>query len=125
MYEQLNEFKYKAETGRSYIIYFLKFWQAEGKEGDYVVKYQVRSEEKDFVWYGRISVERALTGLNIDAKELKSQTGEEIKNKIKTHLQKLLLAVLTRGLDKGYEEPNIEFVFCKEPPITKRTWRGS
>lgn len=119
MFQQLNEFKYTAETGVTYIIYFLKFWQA----GDYLIKYQIRNPDKDFFWYGRMSKERALTDLKISPKESKSITRGDFENKIKDHLQMLFISVMKKGLDKGFEEPNTEFIFYKEPFVTRRPWQ--
>jgi hypothetical protein len=123
MYEQLNEFKYTAQTGKTYIIYFLKFWQDKEKN-DYIAKYQIRSQDRDIVWYGRISKERALIDLNINAKDAKSMDKKELESKIVIHLKKLIITVMFKGLDKGYEEPNTEFVFYKEPLVAKRIWSG-
>jgi len=123
MFQPLNEFKYTAETGKSYIIYFLKFWQADDKKTDYIVKYQIRAPENDLFWYGRISKERALIDLKIDPKEMKAITEEELDNKIKDHLKMLLISVMKKGLDKGFEETNTEFIFYKEPLVAKRTWK--
>lgn len=121
MLQQLNEFKYKAETGKSYIIYFLKFWQ-DGD--DYIVKYQIRSEEKDLFWFGRISKERALIDFKIAPEEIKSIPKEEMDKKIKEHLMKLFTTVIKKGLDKGFEKPDTEFIFYKESFVTKRVWNG-
>lgn len=119
MLQQLNEFKYNAENGKNYIVYFLKFW----RDGDdYIVKYQIRSEEKDFFWFGRISKERALIDLKINLKESNSIPEQNLENKIKEHLMVLFTMVMKKGLDKGFEEPDIEFVFYKEPFVTKRIW---
>ncbi len=123
MYEQLNEFKYTAQTGKTYIIYFLKFWQDEENK-DYIAKYQIRSQDRDIVWYGRISKERALIDLNIIAKDAKSMDKKELESKIVIHLKKLIITVMFKGLDKGYEEPNTEFVFYKDPLVAKRIWSG-
>lgn len=121
MLQQLNEFKYNAETKKSYIVYFLKFWE-DG--GDYIVKYQIRGVNKDLFWFGRISKERALIDLKINSRELKSIPKEEVVKKIKEHLMILFTTVMKKGLDKGFEESNTEFVFYKEPFVTKRTWKG-
>ena len=72
MFQQPNEFKYTAATGKIYIIYLLKFWQADDKKDDYLIKYEIRSDEKDIYWYGRISRERALLDLKISPKDRKS-----------------------------------------------------
>jgi hypothetical protein len=123
MYEQLNEFKYTAQTGKEYIIYFLKYWIDDEKK-DYIAKYQIRSQDRDIVWYGRISKERALLDLSINAKELKSMDKKELESKIVVHLKKLIITVMFKGLDKGFEEPNTELVFYKEPLVAKRIWSG-
>ena len=123
MFRPLNEFKYTAETGKTYIIYFLKFWPARDNENDYVVKYQIRASDRDFFWYGRISRERALIDLKIDQEEIERIGKEGLENKIKDHLEMLLIATMKKGLDKGFEEPNTEFVFYKEPLVAKRNWR--
>jgi hypothetical protein len=118
MFQQPNEFKYQAVTGKNYIIYFLKFWSA----GDYLIKYQIRAPDKDFVWYGRISKERALVDLKLGSKEAKALGPEALELKIKTHLQALFISVMEKGLDKEFEEPNTEFVFYQGPFVTKRIW---
>jgi len=119
MFQQLNEFKYAAATGKNYIIYFLKFWTA----GDYIIKYQIRTPDKDFFWYGRMSKERALIDLKLTPKEAKAEAQEVLENKIKDHLQTLFISVVKKGLDKGFDEPNTEFVFYKEPFVTKKVWK--
>jgi hypothetical protein len=121
MFQQLNEFKYQAATGKDYIVYFLKFWTA----GDYIIKYEIRNPARDFFWYGRISKERALADLKLSPKEAKAQGPEELELKIKIHLQALFISVMEKGLDKGFEEPNTEFVFYKDPFVTKRVWEDS
>jgi hypothetical protein len=118
MFQQPNEFKYTAATGKAYIIYILKFWRAD----DYFVKYQIRGSQRDFFWYGRMSEERALLDLDIGKKEKKSISKEELENKIREHLEALFVSVMKKGLDRGFEETNTEFVFYKEPFVTKRTW---
>ena len=130
MYELLNEFKYTAQTKKEYIIYFLKYWLDEGardknEKGDYVAKYQIRSQDRDIVWYGRISRERALADLNINAKDARSMDKKELESKIVVHLKKLIITVMFKGLDKGFEEPNTELVFYSEPLVAKRIWQGS
>ncbi len=120
MFQTLNEFKYVAETGKSYIIYFLKFWQVGD---DYIVKYEIRATDRDFFWFGRISKERALIDLKIDPGDAKSIKEEELYQKIKEYLMILFTSVLKKGLDKGFEEPNAEFVFYKEPFVLKRFWQ--
>jgi hypothetical protein len=118
MFQQLNEFKYQASTGKNYVIYLLKYWPGD----DYVVKYEIRTPDRDFFWYGRISRERALTDLKLSAKEAKALALDVLETRIKTHLQQLFISVMEKGLDKGFEEPNTEFVFYKEPFVTKRIW---
>lgn len=54
MFKQLNDLKYDDKKGETYILYFLKFWKADDKKGDFITKYQIRSSDRDFVWYGRI-----------------------------------------------------------------------
>lgn len=116
MFQQLNEFKYKAATGKEYIIYFLKFWKVE----DYCIKYQIRGMEKDFFWYGCMSEERALIDLQISKKDKKSISRDDLEKKIKDHLEVLFVSVMKKGLDKDFEEPNTEFIFYKEPFVSKR-----
>ncbi len=116
MFMQLNEFKYKAATGKEYVIYFLKFWQ----DKDYCIKYQIRGADKDLFWYGRMSEERALIDLKISKKDRKSLSKEELGNQIKDHLEAIFVSVMKKGLDKGFEEPNTEFVFPKDPFVSKR-----
>jgi len=121
MFQQLNEFKYQAATGKNYVIYLLKYWPGD----EHVVKYEIRTPDRDFFWYGRISRERALTDLKLSAQEAKALAPDELEIRIKTHLQQLFISVMEKGLDKGFEEPNTEFVFYKEPFVTKRTWQES
>ncbi len=123
MFQPLNEFKYTAENGKDYIIYFLKFWQAADKKGDYVVKYQIRAPERDFVWYARMSLERFKKDTNLSAKELKSLSKQALEERVANHLKTLFTYVMRKGLSKGFEEPNIEFVFYIEPPIARRVWQ--
>jgi hypothetical protein len=123
MFEQLNELEYRARSGRKYVLYFLKFWQSEDN-GDYVVKYQIRAQERDIVWYGRMSRERALGDIGIEPRVLKETPPDTLEKMIKQHLQSVLVHVIKKGLDKGYEEPNAEFVFYCDQPITRRTWQG-
>lgn len=120
MFQSLNEFKFVAETGKSYIIYFLKFWQVDN---DYIIKYQIRAPDRDFFWFGRISKERALIDLKISSEDNRTMKKDELEQKIKEHLMILFTSVLKKGLDKGFEEPDTEFVFYKEPFITKRIWK--
>jgi hypothetical protein len=123
MFQQLNELKYKAETDKNYILYFLKFWKSEDKKNDYIVKYQIRGPDHDFYWYGRISKDRFVADTKMTAKQMKSLAKEELENQISEHLKKLTIYVIKKGLDKGVEEPNIEFVFYNKPPILKRIWQ--
>ena len=122
MFEQLNELKHTAENGRTYVIYFLKSWQSKDKKKDFIVKYQIRSSDKDFVWYARMSRERALNDLELTPKSKKSIPKEEMRSRIETHLKKTFVHVIKKGLDKGFYEPNTEFVFYKKPPVAKRVW---
>jgi len=122
MFQQLNEFKYEAETGKTYIIYFLKFWHAMAKPDDYVIKYQIRAAEKDFVWYGRISKARFMIDNKVADENIAAITKEELENRIQNHLGQLFIHVMKKGLDKGFEEPNSEFVFYKQPLVIKRVW---
>jgi len=122
MFEQLNELKYTAENGKTYIIYFLKFWQTKDKKKDFIVKYQIRSADKDFVWYARMSKERALSDLKLTQKDKKTMFKKEFISKIEKHLKQTFIYIIKKGLDKDFYEPNIEFVFYKKPPIAKRVW---
>lgn len=122
MFEQLNELKYNAENGKTYTIYFLKFWSPEDKRDDYIVKYQIRSSDKDFVWYGRISKDRAMSDLKLTSKAKGKISNKELSHRIQEHLKKLFIYVTKKGLDKGFEEANTEFIFYKKPPIAKRIW---
>lgn len=115
----MNEFKYNAKTGRVYIVYFLKYWKSDK---DFIVKYQIRTENKDFFWFGRISTERAMIDLKISDDEIKKITDEELDKKVEEHLRNLFISVMMKGLDSGYEEPDTEFVFYKEPLVSKRKW---
>jgi hypothetical protein len=124
MFRQLNELQYNAKSGETYIIYFLKFWKTKGKKGDFVTKYQIRSSDRDFVWYGRISKERVMDDLNLTPGDIKRISNEELEHKIEEHLKKLLVHVIKKGLDRGFVEPNTEFVFYKKPIIKKRVWKG-
>ena len=124
MFEQLNELEYQARTGETYILYFLKFWQVEGGKGDFIVKYQIRAEARDIVWYGRMSQERAFQDLGIDTAVQKKTPPDRLERMIKRHLQSMLVHVIKKGLDKGYEEPNVEFVFYLDQPIMRRAWQG-
>lgn len=122
MFQQLNEFKYTATTGKTYIVYFLKFWHASDKKHDYIVKYQIRGPERDFVWYGRVSKERFFADRKKIDRVRKKCSEIELDDEIKIYLKKLFIYVLKKALNKGFEEPNTEFVFYKKPPIVKRTW---
>jgi len=122
MFQQFNEFKYTAQTGKNYIVYFLQFWPVQDKKNDFVAKYQIRAPDKDFVWYGRISKERFLVDAKIETKDIKSMPKEELQKRIESHLKTFFVYIIKKVLDKGFEEPNTEFVFYKEPPITKRIW---
>ena len=124
MFEQLNELEYHAQTGKRYILYFLKFWQPEDKTGDFVVKYQIRAENRDIVWYGRMSRKRVYHDLGIDKRMQKKTPPDTLERLIKRHLQSMLVHVIKKGLDKGYEESNTEFVFYLDQPIMRRTWQG-
>lgn len=120
MYHKLNEFKYTAKSGKIYIIYFLKFWKTE----DYVVKYQIRTENKDFFWFGRLSFQRFLIDNKLSQEDIKKMSEDELNAKIEEHLRNLFVSVMIKGLDSGYEEPDIEFVFYKEPLVSKRKWHS-
>lgn len=120
MFEQLNELKYNAKTGKTYIMYFLKFWRAEDKKDDFIVKYQINSSDKEFFCYGRISKKRAMSDLKLTTKDVKKLSDRELEQKIQGYIKRLLLYVIKRGLDKGFEESHTEFVFYVKPPITKR-----
>lgn len=122
MFEQLNELKYNAQNGETYLIYFLKFWEIREQGDDYIVKYQIRSSDKDFVWYGRISKERALRDLKLTPKAVRKIPQKELGDKIQAYLKRLFMYVAKKGLDKGYEEADTEFVFHTNRSITKRTW---
>ncbi len=123
MFEQLNELKYKAQNGETYLVYFLKHWEATDKRGDSIVKYQIRSSDKDFVWYGRISRERAVSDLKSMPKEKGKISKKELDDRIIAHLKRLFVYVAKKALDKGYEQADTEFVFYVKPQIEKRTWR--
>jgi hypothetical protein len=123
MFEQLNELKYNAENGKTYIVYFLEFWVATDGTDDYFVKYQIRGEDKDFFWFGRMSRERAIQDLKLSENTLKKMPDREIQEQVAHHFKHVFLHVLKRGLDKGFEESHTEFVFSVETPITKRRWR--
>jgi hypothetical protein len=122
-YEQLNELKYNAQNGKTYLLYFLKFWKAEDKKNDFIVKYQIRGAHKDFFCYGRISKKRALDDLQSTSRDVDGLTDQELQQEIQQHLKRLLIHVIERGLDKGFEESNTEFVFYSKPLIAKRMWQ--
>ncbi len=122
MFEQLNELKYNAQNGKTYLIYFLKYWQVSERGDDYIVKYQIRSSGKDFVWYGRISKERALSDLKLTPKAAQKIPKKALGDKIEAHLKRLFMYVAKKGLDKGYEEADTEFVFHANRSIAKRRW---
>jgi len=122
MFRPLNEFKYTAKTGKIFVIYFLKFWPARDEKNDYIVKYQIRASDKDFVWYGRISKERYMSDVKVPTNDIKSISKQALEERIQNHLKKLFIYVIKKGLDKGFEEANTEFVFYKKPPILKRAW---
>jgi len=122
MFEQLNELKYNAKSEKTYIMYFLKFWRAEDKKDDFIVKYQINSADKEFFCYGRISKKRAMGDLNLTPKDVKKLSDRELEQKVQDHLKRLLVYIIKKGLDKGFEEPNTEFVFYTKPPIAKRVW---
>jgi hypothetical protein len=122
MFEQLNELVYTAATGKKYTIYFLKFWKPDKKKNDYVVKYQLRTSDGDFVWYGRTSRQRVMADLKISKQEYAKMRTAEVEQTIEKHLKKLLLYVMKRGLDKGFEDPNTEFIFYVKPLMSKRVW---
>jgi hypothetical protein len=120
MFQQPNEFIFNAETGKSYVIYFLKFWQ---ESDDYIVKYQIRTTDREIFWFGRMSKERAFIDLNINSDNIKTISKEDLDKKIKEHLMMLFTTVMKKGLNKGFEEPDTEFIFYKEPFVTKRIWK--
>ena len=64
-----------------------------------------------------------MTDLKLTAKDTKSISKEELEGKIKDHLKNLFIYIMKRGLDKGFEEPNTEFVFYKKSPVEKRAWK--
>jgi len=115
VFQQLNEFRYKAKTGKDYIIYFLKFFPSPNKKNEYIIKYQIRTGDKDLVWYGRASKSVASSLFN---KKIKK--GEDFEEDFK----KLFVYLIKKGLDKGFEETNIEFVFSQDGSIVKQKWSG-
>ena len=122
MFESLNELKYKAENGETYLIYFLEFWVADDTK-DFLVKYQIRREGKEIFWYARMSGERAAHDLNLPKKTFEKTLEKELQTQVAQHLNKLFVHVIKKGLDKGFEESHTEFVFSVETPIVRRTWR--
>ncbi|MBN2621622.1 hypothetical protein JXB22_11125 [candidate division WOR-3 bacterium] len=122
LFEQSNEFKYRAATGKEYTVYFLKFWQTDDDARDYVVKYQIRSPEGDFVWYGRMSRERVREELKIAKDVFDTYPEGTLRERVEQDLKRMFVFIIKRGLDKGFEEPSTEFIFQKGAPITKRIW---
>jgi hypothetical protein len=122
LFEQSNEFRYQAATGKQYIVYFLKFWQSDDKARDYLIKYQIRSPDGDFVWYGRMSRARVQEELKISAEVFDSYPEGALRERVEQDLKRMFIFIIKRGLDKGFEAPNTEFVFEKGAPITRRTW---
>jgi len=121
MFEQLNELKYNAQNGKTYLMYFLKYWKLS-EQGDFIVKYQIRSSDRDFVWYGRISKERAVSDLKLTQKDAQKIPEKELNDRIEAYLKRLFVYVAKKGLDKGYEKADTEFVFLKNRSVTKRIW---
>ena len=121
-FEQLNEFRYKAATGKEYIVYFLKFWQDPAKTGDFIIKYQITSQEGDFVWYGRISRMRIQEELQLSSDVYDKYPEGALFERIEQLFKRAFIFVVKKGLDKGYEKPNTEFLFDKGKPISKRSW---
>jgi hypothetical protein len=122
LFEQYNEFRYKAATGKEYVVYFLKFWQTDDDPYDYIVKYQIRAEGNDFVWYGRMSRARVQEELKISPEVFDSYPEGALLERVEQDLKRMFIFIIKRGLDKGFEEPNTEFIFEKGASITKRTW---
>jgi len=122
VFEQLNELKYKAENGKTYVVYFLEFWVATDGTGDFLVKYQIRGEDSDFFWYGRMSRERAAQDLKLPKKALQKMPDAELQEHVAHHLKHVFMHVIKKGLDKGFEKSHTEFVFSVETPIIKRKW---
>jgi hypothetical protein len=123
LFEQYNEFRYKAATGKEYVVYFLKFWQTDDKARDYIVKYQIRAPEGDFVWYGRMSRSRVQQELKISAEDFHRYPEGALLERVEQDLKRMFIFIIKRGLDKGFEEPNTEFIFDKGTTITRRTWQ--
>lgn len=122
LFGQSNEFQYHAATGKHYVVYFLKFWQTDDEARDYVVKYQIRSPESDFVWYGRMSRARVQEELKISPEVFDTYPEGALWERVEQDMKRMFMFIIKRGLDKGFEEPNTEFVFERGMPITKRTW---
>jgi hypothetical protein len=121
-FEQYNEFRYRAATGKEYTVYFLKFWQTDDEPSDYVVKYQIRASEGDFIWYGRVSRARVQEELKISPEVYDSYPEGALLERVEQDLKRMFIFIIKRGLDKGFEEPNTEFVFEKGSSIIRRTW---
>jgi hypothetical protein len=121
MFESLNELKYTTESGKTYLIYFLKFWVAEDTK-DFLLKYQIRHEGKEIFWYARMSPERAARDLNLLGEVFDKTLEKDVLTQVGQHFKKLFIHVIKKGLDKGFEESHTEFVFSVEIPIKKRTW---
>ncbi|KPK73710.1 hypothetical protein AMJ87_00885 [candidate division WOR_3 bacterium SM23_60] len=121
MFESLNELKYTAENGKTYLIYFLKFWVAEDTH-DFLTKYQIRRAGKEIFWYARMSRERAAHDLNLPRATFGKTPSKALQTQVAQHLKKLFVHVIKKGLDRGFEESHTEFVFSVETPIEKRTW---
>lgn len=123
MFEQLNELKYVAETKKTYIIYFLKFWRAEDKKNDFLIKYQINTTDREFFCYGRITKKRVMSDLQLTPQDMKKLSARELQQKVQNHLKRLIVHVIKRGLDKGFEDSNTEFIFDLKPPVARREWR--
>jgi hypothetical protein len=121
-FEQYNEFRYEAATGKEYVVYFLKFWQTDDEPSDYVVKYQIRASEGDFVWYARMSHARVQEELKMSPEVFDSYPEGALLERVEQDLKRMFIFIIKRGLDKGFEEPNTEFIFEKGSSIAKRTW---
>jgi hypothetical protein len=121
VFESLNELRYTAENGETYLIYFLEFWVAEDTN-DFLMKYQIRREGREIFWYARMSRERAAHDLHLPSEAFEKQPADVLQAQVAQHLKKLFVRVIKRGLDKGFEESHTEFVFSVETPIEKRTW---
>jgi|GEM_PF-1131095 len=122
LFEQCNEFRYEAATGKEYVVYFLKFWQTDDDPRDYVVKYQIRASVGDFIWYGRMSRARVQEELKISPEVFDTYPEGALLERVEQDLKRMFIFIVKRGLDKGFEEPNTEFVFEKGSSIIKRTW---